>query len=137
MVEGCTELYSQIKALMEFYNELNQATRTLASKHHAVVDSVNLHGQHLHTLNRAVADVDRHVSFVEDKVAKMKKEAGKTIKGIAARITAIEEACAQTVNVLIQQLTAQCQIFQDTLNGFSAGLGTAYERMDEFRLAEQ
>ena len=79
MVEGCTEMYSQIRALMDVYNELKQATRKLASKHHAVVDSVNLHGQHLHTLNRAVADVDRHVSFVEDKVVKMKKEAGKTI----------------------------------------------------------
>ena len=99
----------------------------MASKHHAVVDSVNLHGQHLHTLNRAVADVDRHVSFVEDKVARMKKEAGKKIKGIAAHITVIEEACAHTVNVHTQQLTAQCQTFQDTLNGFSAGLETAYK----------
>jgi uncharacterized protein YoxC len=123
--------------LIDGYNELNQSTRTLAKKHHDVVNTVNLHSQHLQTLNRAVADVDRHASFVEDKVARMKKEAGKTIKGIAARITAIEEACAQMVTVLTQQLTAQCQTFQDTLNGFSAGLDTAYERLDEFRLAEQ
>jgi hypothetical protein len=67
----------------------------------------------------------------------MKKEAGKTIKGIATRITAIEEACAQMVTVLTQRLTAQCQTFQETLNGFSEGLNTAYERLDEFRLAEQ
>ncbi len=81
--------------------------------------------------------MDKHASFVEDKLARMKKEAGKTIKGIAIRITAIEEACAQMVTVLTQQLTAQCQAFQETLNGFQEGLDTAYERLDDFRLAEQ
>lgn len=98
---------------------------------------MNTHSQHLQTLTRAVSDVDKHASFVEDKLACMKKEAGKTIKGIATRITAIEEACTQMVTVLTQRLTAQCQTFQETLNGFSEGLNTAYKRLDEFRLAEQ
>jgi hypothetical protein len=82
------------------YNEINQATRTLASKNFDVAASLNQNIQQLHTLKRTVTEVDQNVSKVDGKVATMKFHAGKTIKEINTRMTAIEEACAHTVTVL-------------------------------------
>jgi uncharacterized protein YicC (UPF0701 family) len=61
---------------------------------------------------------------VEHKGATLKKHATRTVNAVAQRISAIENACSQTVQSLTARLTEQCRAFSDTLEGFSNQLNT-------------
>jgi hypothetical protein len=55
------------------------------------------------------------IKLVDSKGAALKRQALRAVNAIGHRITAIEKACASTVNNLTSQLTEQCRTFHDTL----------------------
>ena len=55
------------------------------------------------------------IKLVDQKGAALKRQASRAVNAIGQRITAIEKACAHTVNSLTAQLTEQCRKFHETL----------------------
>jgi phage-related minor tail protein len=65
--------------------------------------------------SRGLGDLHGLIKLVDSKGAALKRQASRAVNAIGQRITAIEKACAQTVNSLTTQLTEQCRAFNDTL----------------------
>jgi hypothetical protein len=65
--------------------------------------------------SRGLGDLHGLIKLVDSKGTALKRQASRAVNAIGLRITAIEKACAQTVNSLTAQLTDQCRTFNDTL----------------------
>ena len=65
--------------------------------------------------SRGLGDLHGMKKLVDQKGAALKRQASRAVNAIGQRITAIEKACAHTVNSLTTQLTDQCRKFHETL----------------------
>ena len=85
---------------------------------------VNENSQFLKDTQGKLTAVERHAEQMGSLMKSLQQQAAITIKGIADKITAIEDACGQTVTTLTNQLTDQCKAFNSVLLKFADDIAT-------------
>ena len=108
MVEGCQNMYTEIKTIETGLNALNQSTVTLAHKHIDVTDSLNSTIQNVLAIQQVLGDLQTHITQVEGKATTLKRHAARTLQAFAKFFTAIENACALTAQSLTLPSNAEC-----------------------------
>ena len=77
--------------------------------------------------------VERHVEHTDRLMEALQQQASLTIKGIAAKIAAIEDACGHTITTLTNQLTNQCKEFNSVLQRFADRIANHYVEIDALK----
>jgi hypothetical protein len=137
MVEGCQGIYTEMKTIEAAHNALNRATFSLVHKHNDVAASLNTTTQSVLAIQQVMGEMRNHIGQVESKGANMKKQASRTVNVFAQKITAIENACALTVQQLTAQLTEQCRIFNSTLERFRDQINNQENLVDSIKTQDK